>query len=134
MQIFIVDDDQHIASAIEGIIEPLGHRSTIAHSGSELRLALAKHQADLIFLDYRLGNENGLDLIKPILAEQPDAYIVMITAHACLDIAVSAMKLGAKDFLKKPFGLEEVELLVNRVAETKSLKEKVFELQDQLGT
>jgi len=133
MQVFIIDDDSHIAQAMEQIISPFHFRTTLLGSSSEALRALGEKTPDLVFLDYRLGEESGLSLVEPILSENPSCYIVMMTAHASFDVAIQAMKLGAKDFLRKPFSLEEVEILTKRVAETLNLKNRVTELEAEYG-
>ncbi len=86
-----------------------------------------------IFLDVRLGTENGLDYIQPLLAFNPWAKIVVITAYASIDTAVEAMKRGAADYLAKPFSPSQVELVTASVAERRRLELQVQSLQSALG-
>ncbi len=89
---------------------------------------------DLIFLDVRLGTQNGLDYIKSLLDENPWARIIVITAYASIDTAVEAMKRGASDYLSKPFEAAQLTLLTRKVAERRLLERKVDALQKTLGS
>lgn len=134
MQVFVIDDDSAISAALEEILKPLRFKVLRLGSRSELENALKETTPDLVFLDYRLGDESGLNFIEPLLKENRDCHIVMMTAFASFDVAIQAMKLGAKDFLRKPFSLEEVEVLSKRVSETLRLKSKLSDLEEEYGT
>jgi len=134
LQVFVIDDDSAISSAVEQILVPFRYWITRISSASELESVLKEKTPDLVFLDYRLGETNGLSLIEPLLKENPECHIVMMTAFASFDVAIEAMKKGAKDFLRKPFSLEEVELVAKRVSETLKLKDKLSTLEEQYGS
>ncbi|NDC25541.1 MAG: sigma-54-dependent Fis family transcriptional regulator [Proteobacteria bacterium] len=118
---------------MEQAIAPFRFYITTLSSVADTIRVFSEKTPDLVFLDYRLGQESGLTLIEPLLKENPDCYIVMMTAHASFDVAIEAMKLGAKDFLRKPFSLEEIELLTRRVSETLKLKSRISELEEEYG-
>lgn len=134
MQVFIIDDEPEISRSMEKIIAPFKlHTACFSNTGAVLS-QLKENPPDLVFLDYRLGSESGLALIPNILQENPSAYIVMMTAFASFEVALEAMKLGAKDFLKKPFSLEEVEIIVKRFIELSTLKDRLKDLEEEYGT
>ncbi len=92
------------------------------------------HKAfDLIFLDLRLGLDNGLDFIPRLVQENPWAKVIVITAYASVDTAVEAMKRGATDYLAKPFEPAQVLLVTQKVAERRRLELKIETLQAALG-
>jgi len=131
LQVFVIDDDLTIAHAMEQVLAPLKFRVHIMGSVGEAHQALKHQVPDLVFLDYRIGEEVGLSLIRPLLKENPDCYIIMMTAFASFDVAIEAMKQGAKDFLRKPFSLEEVEVLAARALELFQLKNKLSAMEEE---
>lgn len=133
MQVFVIDDDLSIAQTLEQVLKNLRLGVTRLSSASELEPALKHETPDLVFLDYRLGEENGLSLIPTLLKENPSCYIVMMTAFTSFDVAIEAMKLGAKDFIKKPFSLDEVEARAQRVSEVLRLQNKLSALEEEYG-
>jgi NtrC-family two-component system response regulator AlgB len=99
----------------------------------EPALALAAQgRYDLIFLDLRLSESSGLDLIPKLLAENPDATIVVITAYATVDTAVAAMKRGAREYLPKPFTPAQIRLLVEQDRNRRALASRVVDLEGRL--
>jgi len=95
--------------------------------------ALDRGRFDLVFLDLWLGPESGLALLPEILRRQPDAAIIVITAFASFESAVTAMRSGAMDYLPKPFSPDQVRHAANRVLEALALKRQLSELRERLG-
>ena len=133
MQVFVIDDDLSIARSLEQILSPFKFRVQVLSSVPEAYQALKNYTPDLVFSDYRIGEDSGLSLIQPLLKENPSCYVVMMTAFASFDVAIQAMKQGAKDFLRKPFSLEEVEALTERAFELFSLKSKLSAIEEEQG-
>jgi len=134
LQVFVIDDDFSIAQSLKQALAPFRFQiHTYANIG-EVKTALQFKTPDLVFLDYRLEDKSGLSLIEPLLKENPDCYVVMMTAFPSFDVVIEAMKLGAKDFLRKPFSLDEIEVVSKRVAETIRLKKKLEEFEEEHGS
>jgi two-component system, NtrC family, response regulator AlgB len=134
LRILVIDDEEHIRFALSMCLETDGHK-VVAVGTIEAALEETGRQAfDLIFLDVRLGTQNGLDYIKSLLDENPWARIIVITAYASIDTAVEAMKRGASDYLSKPFEAAQLTLLTRKVAERRLLERKVDALQKTLGS
>ncbi len=134
LRILVIDDEEHIRFALTMCLETDGHK-VVAVGTIEAALEETARQAfDLIFLDVRLGTQNGLDYIKSLLDENPWARIIVITAYASIDTAVEAMKRGASDYLSKPFEAAQLTLLTRKVAERRLLERKVDALQKTLGS
>ncbi|MDB5298933.1 MAG: Two-component response regulator AlgB [Phycisphaerales bacterium] len=134
LRILVIDDEANIRFAMAMCLESAGHK-VIGHGNMEDALLETSRQAfDLIFLDVRLGNENGLDYIPALLQDNPWARIVVITAYASISTAVEAMKLGASDYLPKPFEHAQLLLLTRKVAERRQLERKMDALQRTLGS
>jgi NtrC-family two-component system response regulator AlgB len=133
LRILVVDDEENIRFALTMCLETDGHK-VVAVGSIEAALDETARQAfDLIFLDVRLGTQNGLDYIKTFLQENPWVRIVVITAYASIETAVEAMKLGATDYLSKPFEPAQLMLLTRNVAVRRQLERKIDALQKTLG-
>jgi len=114
-RILIVDDGPMICQSCKEILEYEGYLVDIAHSGEEgLKRVLGK-KFDLILLDITMPEISGLTLLKKMRAEQNHTPVVMITAYSTVEAAVEAMKLGASDFIQKPFTREELSQVVRSV-------------------
>jgi NtrC-family two-component system response regulator AlgB len=134
LRILVIDDEENIRFAIGACLETDGHKVVTAGSIEEAMAHTAREAFDLIFLDIRLGTQNGLDFIQPLLDENPWARIIVITAYASIETAVEAMKRGASDYLSKPFEPAQLSLLTQKVAERRLLERKMESLQRALGT
>jgi len=132
LKILVVDDEPRIRTTLSLCLEDEGHRVTTAGSADEATKVVAREVFDIAFLDLRLGAVSGLDLIPSFLEHNPRLGIVVITAHATVETAVEAMKLGAVDYLPKPFTPAQVRLVAQKVAQRKALENQVEALQQQL--
>jgi NtrC-family two-component system response regulator AlgB len=133
LRILVVDDELNIRTQLSLFLEAEGHH-VVARGSIHEALVEASWQAfDLVFLDLRLGMDNGLDFIPRLIAESPWAKVVVITAYASIDTAVESMKRGAADYLPKPFSPAQVRLVTQKVAERRLLERQVEALQLALG-
>jgi NtrC-family two-component system response regulator AlgB len=133
LNILVVDDEVNIRKTLSVCLETEGHR-VMAVSNFQDALTEAAHRSfELVLVDLRLGTENGLDLIPPLLAQTPWLKIIVITAYASIDTAVEAMRRGATDYLPKPFTPAQVKLAVQKVIELRALEQRVAALQEDLG-
>lgn len=131
--ILVVDDEENIRLTLSLCLEADGHRVEVAGNVQAALTQVSRRAFDLIFLDLRLGMENGLDLIPRLLAENPWTKIVVITAYASVETAVEAMKRGATDYLPKPFTPAQVQLVTEKVARHRHLEVKLQALQQSIG-
>jgi two-component system, NtrC family, response regulator AlgB len=134
LRILVIDDEENIRFAISVCLENHGHKVVAAGTIEDALEQTARQAFDLIFLDIRLGTQNGLDYIRPVLQENPWARIIVITAYASVETAVEAMKRGASDYISKPFEPAQLMLLTQKVAERRMLERKVEALQRTLGS
>ena len=120
LNILIVDDEVNIRKTLSVCLETEGHK-VIAVSNFQDALAEASRRSfELAFVDLRLGTEDGLDLIPPLLAAAPWLKIIVITAYASIDTAVEAMRRGATDYIPKPFTPAQVKLAVDKIFEMRT--------------
>ena len=123
--ILVVDDEHLIRWSLEQHLRREGYGILLAETGAE---ALQKAQADtpdLVLLDVRLPDADGLEILERLRASDPESLVIMITAHGGVESAVRAMKLGAHDYIIKPFDMDELKLTVRKALETKALRREV---------
>jgi len=128
----VTDDDPGVRQSLRLCLEAAGARVLGVATGSGALEAVERARFDVLFLDLWLGAQNSLALIPELLRRRPELPIVVVTAFATFETAVEAMRLGAADYLPKPFSPEQVRLAARRVVEAGALKRRVAELQDQL--
>ena len=131
-QIMVVDDEEAICEALEAWFIKDGYRVDKAGSGFEALEHMATHHCDVYFVDIKMPGMDGLELLSKLKVKQPDADVIMITAHGSIQTAVEAMKLGACDYLCKPFDPDQLSLLMERVMASKALREENQALKEQL--
>jgi two-component system, NtrC family, response regulator AlgB len=131
--VLVVDDERNIRNALRVCLEELGCTVTEAAS-AEAALSAASHEAlELAFVDLRLGDGSGMELIPKLLSSNRELDIVLITAYATFDTAVEAIKRGARDYLPKPFTPAQIRHLVERVQSQRAMLHKLSELEGQLA-
>lgn len=132
MRILIVDDEPNIRTTLHVALRALGHSVREAPTRAEALRLVEREPCDVALLDLRLGSESGLELVEPLLAQCPGVAVVVITAHATIDTAVESMRLGAFDYLPKPFTPAQVRAVIDRVERVRGLKNRVAGLEDQV--
>ncbi len=132
-EILIVDDEADIRTQIAGILEDVGYRARQAANSSEALEVVAGRQPALVVLDVWLGNSelDGLETLAAIRRDYPDQQVVMISGHATFDMAVSATKMGAYDFISKPFKADVLLHTVERAIREMRLRQENQELRTQ---
>jgi DNA-binding NtrC family response regulator len=132
-KILIVDDEKILTTALKNFLSKEGYEVAVAEKGETALKMLKNETFDVVLLDLRLPDVNGLTLIPKIKELAPDAGIIIITAYAEVRSAVSAIKEGAFDYLAKPFEEEELLLTIERFLQFKSLRKEVDTLKRRLG-
>jgi len=122
--ILIVDDEKNIRMTLSQSLESLGVETDTSENGEEALVKLKEKDFGLMLLDIRMPGMDGMDVLRRVREVRPDIRIIMITAYGTIESAVEAMKLGAVDFLQKPFGPEEIRELVSRVMNREKLDEQ----------
>jgi two-component system, OmpR family, alkaline phosphatase synthesis response regulator PhoP len=121
--ILIVDDEKNIRLTMRQALESLEFPVQTAVNGEEALQKLGAGFFGLVFLDLKMPGMDGMAVLRRIMAEWPKTRVVIITAHGTVASAVEAMKLGAVDFVQKPFSPHEIRELANRVLEREDLDE-----------
>ncbi len=139
-RILVVEDNETMRSGVVLVMERMGHKASAAASGPE-GLAVFREQAfDLVITDYKMEEMDGLEVLEAVKREQPDTDVILITAYGTIEIAVEAMKVGAADFISKPFPPDVLRLKVEKVLEhreTRQARERLDEenryLREEIG-
>ena len=124
-QILLVEDESVFANAVRKHLLRKGYDINIASDLKSARLYVKENIPDLILLDMRLPDGSGLDLLNEIKSKNTNTEILVMSAYGELEDAVSAMKLGASDYLKKPIDLEELYINVKKVIDKNELTQKL---------
>jgi NtrC-family two-component system response regulator AlgB len=132
MNILLIDDDQGLRKSIRMALETIGHRVHEAGDGTQAQELLAHNLFDVAFLDLKLGQEKGLDVLLSLLRLAPGLSVIVITAYATIETAVEAMRRGAFDFLPKPFTPDELRRVLDRVVHIRRLQSHVEDLEEQV--
>lgn len=122
-RILLVEDEEMFARAVVKTLRKAGFESELAHTVADARKLFKQFSPDLVLLDMRLPDGNGMDLLPELIVA--GAAVIVMTAYGEVNDAVSAMKLGATDFLKKPVDLEELLMIVNKAQQSAQLKNKL---------
>ena len=132
LHVLVVDDEKNIRATLVACLESAGCRVVEAANSASARGAVERAVFDLVFLDLRVGEENGLELLPWLLARSPSTEVVIITAFATISTAVDAIQKGARDYLPKPFTPAQIRHVVDRVAKQRDLEREVVALRSQL--
>ena len=131
--ILVVDDEPNIRRVLEAVLSRDGHTVQTAPNGKKgLDIISKDNGIDLLITDLIMPDINGVELLAATKEINPSASVLMITAHGTIKSAVDAMKLGAFDYITKPFDMDEIKLVVKNALERKDLIEENRDLRSQL--
>ncbi len=133
MHILIVDDGASQRRLLAGVFMDEGHEGTEAGDGATALGRLKSSYADLVLLDYKMPGMNGMAVLEATLGLNPEIDVIMMTAYGTIDAAVAAMKAGAADYLSKPVDLDELTLLIDRIAERRLLVRENARMREALN-
>jgi DNA-binding NtrC family response regulator len=134
VRILIVDDMEDICIMISTALRKVGFETGTHLSPATALAALKTESWDVVISDLRFPGMDGLQFLKEIKAINPDTPVIMLTAHGTVETAIQAMKMGAADFILKPFDLGELKLRLDRVNESLHLRREVSTLRKALST
>ena len=125
VRVLLVEDSPSLAAVYEAYLQQAGIRPDLAETGAEARAALSAKRYDVVLLDLQLPDTDGMTLLETIQAGPVPASVVIITADGSINTAVQAMRLGAYDFLVKPFNAERLVITLRNAAERNQLGQMV---------
>lgn len=121
-RILVVDDEESIREFLEIMLKKEGYEVTCAEDGAKAKDVLAKKSFDMVISDLQMPNMTGIELLKFVKESYPELVFMLITAFGTTESAVEAMKMGAYDYLTKPFKIDEVRINIQNALRTKSLE------------
>jgi DNA-binding NtrC family response regulator len=133
IRILVVDDELSIRESLSGWLQQDGYEVETAPSGREALAKTQENHYDIMLLDVKMPEMDGLTLLKRLKELDPDTLIVMMTAHGDIHDAVEAMRLGAYDYLLKPFELEELSFTIEKLVQMQTLAIENLILKDRLA-
>ena len=119
--ILIVDDDQAVRELLSDVVKNMGKHSITASDGREGLKRFQEHPVDLVITDLKMPEMDGAVLLKEIKRVDKDAVVIVLTGYPSIDTAVETIKEGAYDYLTKPLRVAEIEVVIERALERKTL-------------
>ena len=132
-KILVVDDEESILHFLKTALEKRGFDVSTAADGKEGVSFYLKQRPDLVLLDIRLPKINGVDVLRKIKKKDPKALVMMITAFGAKRTIAQAMKLGAQDYINKPFDLKDMLKAIDENLSLRAMGQDVEEFKAKLG-
>nr|WP_246551666.1 sigma-54 dependent transcriptional regulator [Geobacter hydrogenophilus] len=127
----VVDDEHLIRWSLEQNLKKQGYEVVSAGNGEDALRIVRDEQPDLVLLDIQLPGISGLEVLAKIKEHDEEIIVIMVTAHGALETAVHAMRLGAFDYINKPFNLDEMAIVIRKALETSDLRREVQRLRGE---
>jgi len=121
VRLLVVDDERNIRNNLRMVLEAEGYRVDTASNGDDAVLRVKEAHYDIVFVDIQMPKMDGLELLRYLRGLRPRLPVVMLTAYGTVSRAVEAMKLGAVDFLEKPFDPKSIKLLCQEILERQKI-------------
>ena len=131
-RILVVDDEESIREFLDIMLRKEGYEVTLAEDGKVASETLKKKSFDMIISDLQMPNMTGIELLRHVKSTYPDILFMMITAFGTTETAVEAMKIGAYDYLTKPFKIDEVRIIIANALRSKNLEVENRNLKKEL--
>ncbi len=131
-RILLVDDESAILRTFRYCLEDEGYQVATANSAAQAEAVIRQQVFDLCFLDLRLGDDNGLDVLAHMRVQAPWMRVVIVTAHSAIDSAVDAMQAGAADYLVKPCSPDQLRLAAAKQLEVRQLSARLEALEGEV--
>ena len=131
-RILVVEDDPGLRFTVSDALEEAGYDVAVAKSGTAASEMLAAGAFDVVVTDLKLPGKSGMELLREAKALAPPPSVITMTGYGSIESAVEAMKLGAEDYLTKPFSIEELQLILSRILRVRSLEEENRALRQQV--
>ena len=132
-RILVVDDERNIRRSLEIILRGEGHEVVGAEDGAAARTRASEGEYQAVFLDLQLPDTDGIAVLKSLRASHPHLPVIMISGHGTIERAVEATRIGAFDFLEKPFSRERILVVLRNALESQRLRKENAQLQSRSG-
>jgi len=130
--ILIIDDEKSMREFLSIMLEKEGYRTIAIDNGNDALKFIKDNDYDLIITDIKMPKITGIDILRESMTLHQNTPVIMITAFASTEVAVEAMKLGAHDYITKPFNVDEIKIIIKNAIEKKSLFDENIFLKEEL--
>ena len=130
--ILFVDDDRAILELVNEYLAELGYRIHVTDNGVKALGLIKDQNFDIVFTDFKMPDIDGLELLAAIKEYRPQTEVIIVTGHGSMESAITAMKSGSYDYLQKPFKLDVLKIIIDRIVEEKQLKRANIVLKKRL--
>ena len=130
--ILVIDDERSMREFLSIMLEREGYSVVTKDNGNDALEFINKNKYDLIITDIKMPKISGIEILRESMALHPNTPVIMITAFASTEVAVEAMKLGAYDYITKPFNVDEIKIIIKNALEKKSLFDENISLREEL--
>jgi len=131
--VLVVDDDDMLRSFLVTILQEEGYEVLAAPTGADGEALLRNKPVDIVLLDLRLPDADGISILRKMKRSEPDVHVIVLTAFGAVDSAVEAMKLGAYDYIDKPSNTKKLKLVIQRALGELAMRRELERLRDQPG-
>jgi FixJ family two-component response regulator len=131
-RVLVVDDEPDFLEFVQWQLETLGYDARTAESGEAAVAQMDEGAVDVLLADLRMPGMDGIELIRQTALRHPDAQCIVVTGHGGVESAVAAMRLGAVNYLRKPVGVEELDVAIQKALEKADLLRRLRERQREL--
>jgi DNA-binding NtrC family response regulator len=131
LNVLTIDDEIRLTEELTEFLEDSGFQAFEARTGKQGLAIIKKQPIDLLILDIRLAGENGMDILKEVKSQYPDIEVIMISAHGDMDTVIEAMRLGAIDYLRKPFRHIDLRVSIERTRKFVFLQRKLKKMEEK---
>jgi len=131
-EILFVDDDKTILNMVEEYLAAFDYRVNIVDSGLKALELIKDKDFDVVFTDFKMPDIDGLELLAMIKEYRPETEVIIVTGHGTMESAIQAMKFGSYDYIQKPFKLDVLRIVINKLYEEKRLKRENIVLRTRV--
>jgi DNA-binding NtrC family response regulator len=131
-EILFVDDDRGILDLVREYLSEIGYRVEVVDNGMEALERIKAHPYAIVFTDIKMPDIDGLELLSAIKEYRPETEVIIVTGHGTMESAIKAMKHGSYDYLQKPFKLNVLKIIIDRILDAKKLQQEKIVLKTRL--
>jgi two-component system response regulator AtoC len=131
--ILIIDDEKFLCMSLKEGLTDLGYKVNTAFNSEDGIYKLTKYKHNIVFLDLKLGVENGLEVLKKIKEIDKDVLVIIMTAYGDIKTAVTAIKNGAFDYINKPLDLDEIQIIIEKALKNLKMQNKIYLLKKEIN-
>jgi DNA-binding NtrC family response regulator len=131
-EILFVDDDRTILELVREYLTEVGYRVEVVDNGMQALEKIKNQPYAIVFTDIKMPDIDGLELLSAIKEYRPETEVIIVTGHGSMESAIKAMKYGSYDYLQKPFKLNVLKIIIDRILEAKKLKQEKIVLKTRV--